>query len=1412
MDPRSSVAPNRSGTREVMRQTGSQQEWRSWSSVRATIPNLPRGTTTYDIHKNLQRFGRLDYIRIEETPEGDFARRAHVTFKPPPPRRAPWDPVYKFGIDFPLGNQNGERVYKVKVWLSVNQLKAQVVESHVHAGLEYPAEMTLFGTSIDFGYLRTPTLMVAKASKFDVHANGIRLLLNLKRLELEVHFPVMIRSKGKATERAYRFFVALDDQFSLREVPNGQASSLVIHAKHPPCYSRQLREAMQLSHDPRSFKWTADDTWSRQTDIVDEKSTFQKIDSSPVSVQKLYNTIDIARWTTFRVTVKPSTHPSDNSLKQFLKALADFNIRITQDPSFEVVKDSSGVAPIWRMLGDTSSHQSLSAQLSLPYVDFELRYQLEVCISKGWLNEYTLDDNFLRRLTGMRSEQAKQMLIHVDSYQQKVYDPMSIFTDLRYSKPVRARALPSNCAELYHATVTATGILFHTPSVEITNRIVRKYRRFSDRFLRVRFEDDPYRGQTRLYPATNGRMKLLFERVRRTLKRGIVLGDRHYEFLAWGNSQLREHGAYFFASSKNPLITADSIRRDMGTFDHEKVVAKRAARMGQCFSTTKPVPVLSKNSWKRDPIPDIVNGPYNFTDGVGKISPLAAQLVKTNLKLGGEHLPSAYQFRLGGCKGVLAVDPSLNGVDIKIRPSQYKFSCESDELEIIRVSEFWQPFLNRQLIQVLSALGVPDAVFLRKQRDCIEALDAALVDGAAALRALRETVDPNLITLSVAALIEAGFSQIHEPFVASLLRLWRAWTLKYLKEKAKIPITQGAFVLGVVDETRTLRGHINDIQPSPDASRQEKEKSLPEVFIQYTDPEQKGVRRIVEGICVIARNPSLHRGDVRVVKAVNVPQLHHHWDVVVMPATGDRDLPSMCSGGDLDGDDYIVTWDPDLIPSEWNAEPFHYNAPKPIQKEEISIDDIIDFFCDYMQNDFLGRIAHAHLAASDYLAEGIRSEQCLKLVELHSLAVDYPKTGVPAEMSRDLERNNWPHFMEKKRNEYPSKKILGQLYDAVERVKFKPHWSGTFDRRILTHAPAPEIMETVSNLKKSYDERMRRIMAQHQIGSEFEVWSTFVLHHSKVSKDFKFHEEIGQHAKNLKEQYYEAFCQEAGGHDSEKLKPFAIAAYHITHDELREAQAKQRTLLEDEAQLVASHEFGSASAKMPFISFPWVLQDTLVKIARNTVVHDAAQIVEQMSTASEEVIKVGTVPASEGVSRKWIYQGEHLPDPYSPVATSSGAAGIEMTAATVNKISSPAPEISPPPRRQDPLERILPIRPQSIDIFGNSEDHFASDISSMVSSNVPSVVSSSVTASTNSDDIDLLASPTNLSSEISTPSSPISGSRVTARFQRPIVSTTSKGPSFVVHEKLPLKDPILMTNEELRDIEGDSGDEDNYTF
>jgi len=1122
--------------------------------------------------------------------------------------------------------------------------------------------MTLLGDSIDFGYLVDEDCMAVLASRNDrtPRKRSVRLDLNLKRRELLVYFPTTLESDNKTASRAYRFYVALDDQFSMCDTFDGQNTSLIINVRYPPWYSRQLKEAMQLSHDSVTRKWSIDDTWVRQTDIVKHKDMFANIDATPISVHKNGNSINISRWTTFRFNVKSEhaeygTRP--HALQEVLNALKDFNIRVTRNPDFKVQHSAQREASVWNVL---------QSPLTVPtpgsiYLDFQVRYQLEVCISSGWLNEYLIDTAFLKRLSEMKPRVAKRMLVHVDTLQNRVYNPMDIFEDIRFQRPVKARPLPANCQELLHATVTATGLILHTPSVELTNRVIRMYRQHSDRFLRVRFEDDSYRGQSRLFPATNNKMVLIFARVRRALRKGIFVAGRHYEFLAWGNSQLREHGAYFFASDPADDITAETIRARMGTFDGETIVAKRAARMGQCFSTTKPVTTISgKGQWHKDPTSDITNNNYTFTDGVGRISPAVAEMIQRELKIPGPSPPSAFQFRLGGCKGVLAIDTALSHVNILIRPSQFKFDSDSDQLEIIRVSEYWQSFLNRQLILVLSDLGIADSVFLHKQEECIAALDQALTDDDAALRSLRENVDPNLMTTSIASLVEARLRT--EPFVMSLLELYRAWTLKYLKEKAKIPISKGAFVLGIADETRSLKGYCKE-RLLKVSTQDEKIKALPQIFIQYTD-QSTGNLNVVEGVCILARNPSLHRGDIRVVYAVGkCEKLQHLRDVVVMPSDGDRDLPSMCSGGDLDGDDYIVSWDPDLIPPEWDAEPFHYRAPTPVRKDNISTNDIINFFHDYLQNDYLGRIAHAHLAAADYLDQGIQSSQCLRLVNLHSVAVDYPKTGVPAEMPRDLERDRWPHFMEKKgRRTYTSRKVLGQLYDAVERVKFVPKLTDAFDRRILSHKPSAEIMNAVKHIKKEYEESMRRIMAQHEISSEFEVWSTFVLNHSKAARDFKFHEEIGQHSRTLKETYYEIFCEEAGGQEFAKLAPFAIAAYHITYEEVKQALSKgesQDSRRSSSTPSTCSDDMAGSSNSMsepfpenseagisdrPMISFPWLLQDVLCKIAIHTHPEEDLECMSPEERQRHDARVVELFDKGETVDW-WAFSRQHGSDP-----------------------------------------------------------------------------------------------------------------------------------------------------------------------
>src|SRR5262249_18312553 len=150
------------------------------------------------------------------------------------------------------------------------------------------------------------------------------------------------------------------------------------------------------------------------------------------------------------------------------------------------------------------------------------------------------------------------------------------------------------------------------------------------------------------------------------------------------------------------------------------------------------------------------------------------------------------------------------------------------------------------------------------------------------------------------------------------------------------------------------------------------------IFLQIPERNDPNQYVVIKGTCLVGRNPSLHPGDLRVVEAVDVPELRHLRDVVVFPSKGDRDIPSMCSGGDLDGDDYFVFWDPDLLPQERNYGPMNYTAPKAREiKGDVSVDHLIAFFVRFIKNDSLPSIAHAHLAWADFLApEGAKDPRC----------------------------------------------------------------------------------------------------------------------------------------------------------------------------------------------------------------------------------------------------------------------------------------------------------------------------------------------------------------------------------------------------------------------------------------------------
>ena len=120
-----------------------------------------------------------------------------------------------------------------------------------------------------------------------------------------------------------------------------------------------------------------------------------------------------------------------------------------------------------------------------------------------------------------------------------------------------------------------------------------------------------------------------------------------------------------------------------------------------------------------------------------------------------------------------------------------------------------------------------------------------------------------------------------EPFLSLLLQTLRASKLLELWLKSRIFIPNGRFMIGCLDETKTLEYGEVFVQISH-SSRQ-----LSNGFSNMFCTSNSNLNNLIfEGEVVVAKNPCLHPGDVCVLKAVDVPALHHLVDCVVFPQRG----------------------------------------------------------------------------------------------------------------------------------------------------------------------------------------------------------------------------------------------------------------------------------------------------------------------------------------------------------------------------------------------------------------------------------------------------------------------------------------------------------------------------------------------
>ncbi|KAH6930134.1 hypothetical protein HPB50_010396 [Hyalomma asiaticum] len=731
-------------------------------------------------------------------------------------------------------------------------------------------------------------------------------------------------------------------------------------------------------------------------------------------------------------------------------------------------------------------------------------------------------------------------------------------------------------------------IILRPAQVHFENRILRQ---FNGEFaIRASFRDDNLDKLSFTLNLHSSRDAMLDTVVGRFLREGLRVGSREFKFLGPSTSQLRDHGTWMYATDEQQN-SAVTIRKWMGYFEDIPNVAKRLARMGQCFSSTE-------QSVRVQPchvqvVPDIVGGvhpiskkPYIFSDGVGMMSVQLAEEVYKVMNL--KDRPSAIQIRYAGAKGMLCVNPALpNKKLLCLRPSMQKFPCFNSEfLEVVKVSAPRSLTLSRPLITILEQLGVPKDTFVYLQERMILEFTDALVNESSAVEVLTAW---SKLKLPFKELSEAGFQLTLDPFFRSLLLAVYRNAVSGLRYKTRIalPVDRARNMLGVVDTTGQLR--------------------YGEVFVQCTEIRSPQVQQqgppkvtVIEGTVLVTKCPCLHPGDVRKFTAVNVPELHHVVDCIVFPAQGPRPHPDEMAGSDLDGDEYVVIWEKCLFFPGPNRTPMNFSDrnPEP-DKEEITIEDMIQFMCNYIKNDSIGILSNAHLAWADQEREGIHSQKCLSIAEKISICLDFAKNGKIAYLKRDERPHLYPDFMEKgsHKTTYRSDRALGVLYRtcrsleaAVGNLGHRHVDPGRC--RALAVPGWEDYRESALQALAEYNANLLRILNQYGIGSEGEVMAcmvnTFDTYHNAQSDKLNMEDLVEKMTTFLTVTTRDIFYADC-------LKE-RHSSPTSDHEEFR-----KRTLRRASAWYMVTYE---SSTENSFFSFPWCIADVLIEILRSTGTQD----------------------------------------------------------------------------------------------------------------------------------------------------------------------------------------------------------------
>lgn len=218
---------------------------------------------------------------------------------------------------------------------------------------------------------------------------------------------------------------------------------------------------------------------------------------------------------------------------------------------------------------------------------------------------------------------------------------------------------------IHKVVVTPAAIYLEGPEPEPTNRVLRRYEAHSDNFVRVIFQDEDG-GSVRYDPRASQEV-IFHKRFKSVLDKNILIAGHGFSFLGFSHSSLRSQSCWFMAPMYygHTLRLTEHVLKELGDFSNIRIPAKCAARIGQNFTDTNAT--IDLHPSMVSDLPMVQRNGRDFSDGVGTIS--EGLLRRVWRVYGTRRLlkPTVLQIRFQGAKGMVSLDPTLQGEQLKLR-------------------------------------------------------------------------------------------------------------------------------------------------------------------------------------------------------------------------------------------------------------------------------------------------------------------------------------------------------------------------------------------------------------------------------------------------------------------------------------------------------------------------------------------------------------------------------------------------------------------------------------------------------------------------------------------------------------------------------------------------------------------------